>query len=305
MSQMKLYEGCTLITSGTRQKTNIEASLVAVWPIANPSFHCPIQMLPDKVRHLSLHRSVASLLRRLCRTVWLHSGPPSNFSEQIFSPLRQEIFILDSPQICHSLIFLDAQKVANFFCSKFHDIVVGSATSIVPHFIKGLVPTVVQLFVGRSRKRFRFAGDNILVFKVFLASSGIVYPVRPYPFHGPWGSQEFHPSIVSDILKMLRGMVRDVLHGLEPVVGVPKLCNHEGFVRVSIRCWILKPVFVPGQLCSHLPTREAKTKRQQTWSVLMENQRPPHKNDNLRITYLNCMVETFCQMAANGRHTTK
>lgn len=46
-------------------------------------------------------------------------------------------------------------------------------------------------------------------------------------------------------------MVGNVLHGLEPVVGVSELSNDESFVGIAVGRRILEPVLVTGQLGSN------------------------------------------------------
>jgi hypothetical protein len=51
---------------------------------------------------------------------------------------------------------------------------------------------------------------------------------------------------------MGRGVVGNVLHGFEPIVGIPELGNDQSIVRITIIAGVLKPMFVTSQLGSNL-----------------------------------------------------
>ena len=49
------------------------------------------------------------------------------------------------------------------------------------------------------------------------------------------------------ILHMIGRMMGNVLHGLEPIVGVSKLRKDQGIMGVSIKIGILKPMLVASE----------------------------------------------------------
>jgi hypothetical protein len=51
---------------------------------------------------------------------------------------------------------------------------------------------------------------------------------------------------------MSGGVVRNVLHGLEPVVGVAELGNDQGIVRVAVKTGELEPMLVSSKFGFYL-----------------------------------------------------
>ena len=227
------------------------AALIGVRTVPNPAFDRPVQMLSNKISHFSLYRTVPPLLWRSRCTFWLDPSPPRNLIEKFLGSFCQQIFVLHRPNIGNANVIFDAQKVSNLVCPHIHDIVVWSARSVVSHFIKGLVHTVIQLFVRAARKRLCLARNDILVFEMFLAAARIVDLVCTNPLHGPRRRQKVHPSFIGSVFNVCGCMVWNMLHGLEPIIGIAKLCNDQCFMGISVGSWILEPVLVSRQFGSN------------------------------------------------------
>lgn len=215
-----------------------------MWSISDPCLDRPIQICPYIVSHLPFHGSIASLLGRSSCTIWFDTSPACDLVQQFLRSLCEKIFVLDRPHICNPIVVLDAQKVSDFVGSHFHDIIVRFSASIISHFVKGLVSTVIKLLVFASWQGLYVAGNDVFVFKMLLTSPCFIEFVRPNTFHGPGRSEEFHPPVVWTILQMVGSMMGNVLHSLEPIVRVSELRNDESLVRVSIRRGVLKPMLV-------------------------------------------------------------
>lgn len=76
----------------------------------------------------------------------------------------------------------------------------------------------------------------------------VVEAVRSNTLHSPRGREEFLPVFIVAKGQMCRCMMGNVLHSLEPIIGIPELGNDKSVMGISVISRILEPVLVTSKL---------------------------------------------------------
>ena len=104
------------------------------------------------------------------------------------------------------------------------------------------------MIIGRFGKRFDSTRNDITVIKMFLTGfRQIVESIRSESFHRPGSRQELLPVLIVSKWQVCWSMMRDMLHRLEPIVGIAELCDNQRIMRVSIVAGVLEPMLVPSE----------------------------------------------------------
>lgn len=222
--------------------------------VSNPLFDGPIQILahmPRKVRrnHARLFRF--AILRGLGVALGGNARPFRHAVQQVLRPLVHQVFVLQHPHIRHALVRRHGEEIANLVGPQFEQIGVRFTRSVIAHFVKGLMFAVTNgVIVIGMWQGFNVATDDIAVQKVLLTATfrGVLRAIGPEiradTFRGPWFGQECLPAIVCFRFQVRGAVVRNVFHGLEPIVRISKLRQDKCIVWVSCGIVVLKPMLV-------------------------------------------------------------
>lgn len=172
-----------------------------MWTIPNPRFCCPVQMFPNIIGHVGINGSRSTLLCGKRLASWSNTRQSGYFINHGLRALGQQIFVLRDPDVCYSLIVLDSHEIPNLICSHFHNIGIGFSTTVISHFIKGLMIGVFLYGVFRFWNGNHWTTNEIFPLKVFLTRFCLIRPaIRSDAFHRPGFCQEGFPLIVISIL---------------------------------------------------------------------------------------------------------